>query len=193
MQKQFILLVTVLGVFTMLLGCNESQRESKRHRLNTTPFVEKTKEFLQQHPGRYNDEVFFVADLEQPKQSARFSVISLKTGDILAASHVLNGRQDEQGRVIYSNVPESYTSSRGFAKVSERYMGQFGKAFKLDGLEATNSNMRRRAIVLHAYPGVGASASFNSQGCPTVSPSFLEELDEYYIKPSRKPILLLTP
>jgi hypothetical protein len=193
MQKQFTLLVAVLGFFSMLSGCDQSGSESESRRLYIAPFVERTKEFLRQHPGRYNDEVVFVADLEQPRRSARFSVVSLITGDILAASQVLNGRQNEQGRVIYSNVPESHTSSRGFAKISERYTGRFGKAFRLDGLEESNSNMRRRAIVLHSYRGVNSVVNFNSDGCPTVNPRFLEVLDEYYIKPSRKPILLLTP
>jgi hypothetical protein len=191
MQKTLNRLTILL--ILLLSGCDQGQPAAEAPHLYTAPFVQRTRLFLQQHPGLYNDEVVFVADLEKPRQSTRFSVISLDTGDILAAGYVLNGRQDAQGRVMYSNVPESYTSTRGFAKVSERYTGRFGKAFRLDGLEETNSNMRRRAIVLHAYPGVGATVSFNSQGCPTVSPSFLEVLDEYYIKPSCKPILLLTP
>jgi hypothetical protein len=191
MQKTLNRLTLILAV--LLSGCDQDQPSVENPHLYTAPFVERTRLFLRQHPSLYNDQVVFVVDLEKPRQSARFSVISLVTGDILAAGYVLNGRQDEQGRVIYSNVPESYTSSRGFAKISERYTGQFGKAFRLDGLEDTNSNMRRRAIVLHAYPGVDATTRFNSQGCPTVSPSFLEVLDEHYMIASLKPILLLTP
>lgn len=145
--------------------------------------------------SEYNQSIAFYADLTLPANQYRFFVLDFQERKVLEKGLCLNGREDDQGNVIYSNTPDSNCSSRGIAKVSYRYNGSFGKAYKLVGLEESNSNMFRRAIVLHAWSGVPDAPveyePIQSQGCPTVNPAFLEILSGY-IDSSSKPILLYT-
>lgn len=144
-------------------------------------------------PG-FNQTVGFYADLQRDEGEYRFFVVDLRKGVILEQGLVLHGKEDAEGKPQYSNTPGSNCSSRGLAKVSSRYTGRFGKSYRLVGLEKTNSNMLRRAVVLHSWKGVpDVPIPFypmvNSQGCPTVSPGFLKTLSKY-IEGSRDPILL---
>ncbi|AKQ47720.1 hypothetical protein TH63_13635 [Rufibacter radiotolerans] len=145
--------------------------------------------------SKYNQDVAFYADLTLPANEYRFFVLDLKEGKVLDKGLCLNGREDNEGNVIYSNTPDSNCSSKGVAEISYRYNGSFGKAYKLRGLEESNNNMFRRAIVLHAWSGVPdepvKEEPIQSQGCPTVNPAFLEKLSGY-IDNSNKPILLYT-
>ena len=73
-------------------------------------------------------------------------------------------------------------------------MGKFGLAYKLYGLDSTNSKAFERFVVLHAHSCVpneeiDPEPLCQSWGCPTVSPEFLQELKKY-IDASEKPILL---
>jgi len=50
----------------------------------------------------------------------------------------------------FSNVQGSLCSSEGIYRCSEKYTSfKFGKAMRLDGLDSSNSNARKRAIVFH--------------------------------------------
>lgn len=142
--------------------------------------------------SRYNNQIAFYADLQQHSGRYRFFVLDLVEKKILHQGIVLNGREQD-GQPIYSNVPGSQCSSRGLAKVGYSYHGRFGKAYKLIGLDATNSNMMARAVVLHSWRGVpNMQVPFrlpNSEGCPTVSTKFMKVL-ERIIDRSDKPILL---
>lgn len=96
---------------------------------------------------------------------------------------------------VFSNTPNSWCSSMGKYRIANKYQGRFGTAFKLIGLDSTNSNAYVRAIVLHAYMCVPDEEIFpqticNSQGCPMVSVNFLQTL-ELEIQQSKKPLLLL--
>lgn len=142
--------------------------------------------------SRYNNQVAFYADLQQHSGRYRFFVLDLVHKKILHKGMVLNGKE-KNGQPVFSNVPGSQCSSRGLAKVGYSYHGRFGKAYKLIGLDATNSNMMARAVVLHSWRGVpNMQVPFrlpNSEGCPTVSRSFMKIL-ERYIDGSAKPVLL---
>lgn len=141
----------------------------------------------------FNQDVAFYVDLSRPSNQNRFFVLDLQHNRVLAQGLCCNGRTDAQGHVLYSNTYGSNCSSRGAAKVSYRYRGQFGKAYKLEGLEPGNSNLFTRAVVLHAHGCIPAEPQPGpicvSQGCPTVNPAFLETLAGY-IDPSAKPILM---
>lgn len=143
----------------------------------------------------YNQRVGFFLDLSRPSGQQRFFVVDLKRRKVLAAGLCCSGRTDAHGRVLYSNTPDSNCSSRGLAKVSYAYSGRFGRAYKLVGLQKTNSQIFKRFIVLHAHKCVPATAQqqplCRSQGCPTVNPAFLRTLSTY-IDHSAKPILLYT-
>jgi hypothetical protein len=81
----------------------------------------------------------------------------------------------------------------GKYKVGYSYNGRFGLAYKLYGLDKTNDKAFERFVVLHSHDCVPETEVKDdicqSDGCPTVSPGFLQ-----YLKPiinaSKKPVLL---
>lgn len=50
----------------------------------------------------------------------------------------------------FSNAPGSYATSRGAYETGDLYDGKYGRAMRLAGLDADNSNAEARAIVIHA-------------------------------------------
>jgi L,D-transpeptidase catalytic domain len=78
--------------------------------------------------------------------------------------------------------------------IGNGYRGRFGSAYKLYGLDSSNSNASKRAIVLHSYECVPEQEIYplpvcNSRGCPMVSSKFLQKLKSY-IESSDRPVLL---
>jgi hypothetical protein len=184
-----VLCAALVGTF--LAGCApENERIDEGDGLS----VARCRTALQPYSKQlFNRNVAFYVDLSRPSGQSRFFVLDLKHGQVLARGLCCNGRTDVQGNVQYSNTYGSSCSSHGVAKVSYRYRGQFGKAYKLEGLESSNSNMFARAVVLHAHSCIPAEPQPSpicvSEGCPTVNPAFLVTLAGY-IDHSAKPILL---
>ena len=138
----------------------------------------------------------FLIDMSQPSGRYRFFVYDFKKDSIVEKGLVAHGSCNTRylESAQFSNTPESGCSSLGKYKVSYSYKGQFGKAYKLKGLDATNSNAFKRFVVLHAYDCVPDREVYpqpicNSLGCPMVSYAFLDKLSSY-IDNSKKPILL---
>lgn len=143
----------------------------------------------------YNESVCFLIDMTLPSGQNRFFVYDMIKDTVQSSGLVTHGRCNEmwlEGR-NYSNVPGYGCSSLGKYKIGYSYNGTFGLAFKLYGLDKTNSNAFKRYVVLHAHECVPESEVQDeicqSDGCPTVSPNFLQELKPI-IKGSSKPILL---
>ena len=143
----------------------------------------------------YNESICFFIDMTLPSGQNRFFVFDVVKDSIQRSGLVTHGRCNEmwlQGRK-YSNVPGCGCSSLGKYKVGYSYNGTFGLAFKLYGLDKTNDNAFKRYVVLHSHECVPDTEVQDeicqSDGCPTVSPGFLQELNPI-IKQSSKPILL---
>jgi hypothetical protein len=84
---------------------------------------------------------------------------------------------------MLSNEDGSHLSSVGRALVAERYEGRYGVAYRLDGLEATNSNLRPRCVVLHGWEyttslPIYPLATVGSFGCPVLSRRMMRRVDE---------------
>ena len=143
----------------------------------------------------YNAQYCFMVDMSMPSGKKRFFVYNIKMDAIMRAGLVAQG----SGRTIstaipFSNSPNSLCTALGKYKIGGSYMGKFGLAFKLFGLDTTNDNAFARAVVLHANSCVPNEETAPipiclSWGCPTVAPAFLQELKEY-INDSEKPVLL---
>lgn len=77
----------------------------------------------------------------------------------------------------FSNTIGSLKSSLGAMRVGETYYGKHGLSLKLDGLEKQNSNVRKRAIVIHGASYAEASyikangRAGLSWGCPAIPQS----------------------
>jgi L,D-transpeptidase catalytic domain len=145
----------------------------------------------------FNTQVCFLVNLSLPSGSNRFFIYDLQKDSIQKSGLVTHGSgraAADDGKPVFSNTPNSLCSSLGKYKVGNSYYGQFGLAFKLFGLEKTNSKAFERAIVLHSHECVPDAETepyviCESWGCPTVSPPFLNNLKSI-INSSNKPVLL---
>jgi hypothetical protein len=125
----------------------------------------------------------------------RFFVYDLTKDTVINSGLVTHGNCDQywlQGRK-YGNEIGCGCTSLGKYKIGNAYQGRFGTAFKLYGLDSSNSNAFKRYIVLHSHPCVPENETeenvCQSNGCPMVSPNFLKQL-EPLIKNAKKPVLL---
>ncbi|MFT4522027.1 MAG: hypothetical protein ACI8ZN_000966 [Bacteroidia bacterium] len=143
----------------------------------------------------FNTSVALLCDLQIRSGSRRFFVVDLNKNSILLAGMVTHGHCQEylSNTIRFSNTSGSNCSSLGHFKIGGKYSGRFGTAYKLHGLDTTNSNAFNRFIVLHAHSCVpdyeNVFGICKSEGCPTVSPYFLKQL-EPIIDGSNTPILL---
>jgi len=143
-----------------------------------------------------SEQVCFIADMRIPSGKERFFVYDLKQDSILKKGLVAHGSCNKLylDDAQFSNTPDCGCSSFGKYKIGYQYKGRFGDAFKLHGLDSSNSNAYKRFIVLHAHECVPDSASHpqpicNSLGCPTVSVNMLTYLKQQ-VKVNKKPVML---
>lgn len=187
-----ILCVFVLYVLIFLNGCT-STPISRKPNLSQDKIDAYIKKVMPLLKDKYNQKIILYVDLTKPSGEYRFFIIDIKKSKILDAGLTCNGVTDKDGNTIYSNRPGSNASSKGLYKIGYSYKGSFGKAYKLHGLSTTNSNAFARAVVLHSYVWMPrwpiGFKLFESQGCPTVHPDFLNTISKH-INESPKPLLL---
>ncbi len=143
----------------------------------------------------YNTTICFLVDMSLPSGQNRFFVYNLKKDTLQNAALVTHGRCNQywlEGRK-YGNTVGCGCTSLGKYKIGKPYQGRFGLAYKLYGLEKTNNKAFERFVVLHAHECVPETEVKDeicqSDGCPTVSPGFLQQLKPMIDK-SDKPVLL---
>jgi hypothetical protein len=152
------------------------------------------KQFCEQH--KYNNTVFFLVDMKIHSGKKRFFAINMQNDSIVNSGLVAHGVCGIffSATAGFSNAPGFGCSSLGKYKIGNKYKGRFGTAYKLYGLDSTNSNAFKRNVVLHSYYEVPDNEIYpahvcNSQGCPMVSATFLKTL-AHIIDTSKKPVLL---
>lgn len=145
---------------------------------------------------KLNANVSFLINMAQPSGQKRFYIYDLQKERILDSGLVAHGSGNQLFAELpaFGNVNGSGLSSLGKYKVGMKYPGRFGTAYRLHGLEVTNSNAFTRAIVLHSFSCVPSKETFpnpicNSLGCPMVSEQFMQTLIAILEKES-KPVLL---
>ena len=142
---------------------------------------------------------FAVVDFSKPSYIKRMAVIDLVSGEE-SFYRVAHGKNSgELYATRFSNTLGSGMSSPGLYRVLDAYIGDHGKAVRLEGLDpAVNDSAFSRDIVLHSADYVSMSyiilnlVTFNgprigrSNGCFVVSP---DNIDEMVQKLSRKGLL----
>ena len=149
--------------------------------------------------GNYNKNIAFMIDYSIHSGKNRFFIVDLKNDSIIKKELVCHG--DGKGKntsgipTVFSNRSETHCSSLGMAVMGERAYSGWGKNYKywIDGLEKTNSNMRKRIVVLHGWKGMPEDETYpnpiaTSWGCPTVSVDVLDKLD-VILKENKKVLL----
>lgn len=135
----------------------------------------------------YNRRIALFVDLSRHSGRRRFVVWDFESQRAILACPVSHGSGSKTSheRTAYarlSNEDGSHLSSLGRALVAERYEGRYGIAYRLDGLDASNSNLRPRCVVLHgwehttSYP-IWPRATVGSFGCPVLSRRRMAEVD----------------
>lgn len=135
---------------------------------------------------KYNSKIAFLVDMKIKSGKNRFFVYDLENNQIIDQGLVAHGSGSETGIkgdiLQFSNVPNSNCTSLGRYSVEKSYNGVFGKAFRLAGLDESNSNAFKRAIVLHKYKEVPYDEQgyyiINSHGCPMVNEVFFKRLEK---------------
>lgn len=159
-----------------------SAEELKERRVNE--HIEKIKEFLKRNP-QYNSDLVFLVDMKIASGRNRFFVYDLKKNEISDQGLVAHGSGSETGiqnKLKFSNVSGSNATSLGKYSVGESYYGQFGKSYKLYGLDKSNSNALARYIVLHKFSKMPYEEQINpvcnSLGCPMVNEKYFARIEK---------------
>lgn len=134
---------------------------------------------------KYNAKIAFLVDMKVPSGKNRFFVYDLEKNEVIDQGLVAHGSGSEtgvKGMLRFSNTPNSNCTALGKYTIEKCYKGMFGKAYKLNGLEETNNNAFKRAIVLHHYSAVPYEEQnyyiSNSHGCPMVNEQFFKRIEK---------------
>jgi hypothetical protein len=204
-MKKKIFLLLLSSFFGVSFACMTKKEESIIIN-NSKPvysYEEKLKSeiteirsFLGKTP-KYNSDVIFLLDMKIESGRNRFFIYDLKHNKLLDKGLVGHGSGSETGiygKLKFSNTKNSNCSSLGKYAIGGSYSGRFGKAYKLYGLDETNSNAFDRNIVLHKYSDVPFEEQLNpicnSLGCPMVNEKFFKIIEKK-IDNSKKKIILV--
>lgn len=159
--------------------------------------LHKKAKILQQYAVKhgYNTHYAFLVDFSVFSGGKRFICYDLLHRRIQSSGLVAHGQGPDfrAEKVVFSNVPGSRCSSLGKYRIGGKYSGRFGTAYKLYGLDSSNSRAFDRFVVLHSHTCVPALAQqqgiCRSDGCPTLNPDYFAALQPL-IDTSSRPMLL---
>lgn len=117
-----------------------------------------------------------IINYKEHNSKERFFIVDMESGrvDRYLVAHGKNSDPNFDGYATkFSNTIDSKKTSLGFYLTAETYEGDHGYSLRLDGISSTNSNARKRAIVIHSAdyvsPGEKIGRSF---GCPAIEIRF---------------------
>ncbi|UPZ14646.1 murein L,D-transpeptidase catalytic domain-containing protein [Flavobacterium humidisoli] len=184
MKKLLILFLFILALFVGYLLLSDSKEigllssDDKRIEFQ----IADIKKLINKNP-QYNNKIAFFVDMKIPSGKNRFFVYDLKENKIIDKGLVAHGSGSEtgiKGKLRFSNVPNSLSTSLGKYYIGKHYYGKFGRAYKLYGLDITNSNAFKRDIVFHYYYDVPYKEKdgyiCNSFGCPMVNKKYFDRI-----------------
>jgi hypothetical protein len=194
MRILLVVLLISLSSFTNFRTTAENEILDEADFVRLTDHVNEVKSIC--NTGKYSNKIAFFVDMKIKSGKNRFFVYDLQNDRIIDQGLVANGSGSEtgiRGNLKFSNTPNSNCTSLGKYSIEKPYKGIFGKAFRLSGLDETNSNALSRAIVLHHYSAVPYDEQdyyiANSHGCPMVNEIFFKRLEKI-IESSNSKIML---
>lgn len=176
-----ILLAVIIGAYIFITNKKEiilSSETNKRleYQINQIKKVAAS-------DSKFNQNIAFLIDMKIRSGKNRFFVYDLKENKIVDQGLVAHGSGSEtgtKGKLKFSNIPNSLSTSLGNYYIGNHYQGKFGKAYKLYGLDQTNNNAFKRDIVFHYYYDVPYKEKdgyiCNSYGCPMVNKKYFEKI-----------------
>lgn len=204
--------ISVLLVVVFSFSCHSAEEHSplKSHRVenskdkiqNSTfnPF-DKLQAFKQIIKKKnLNIQYVFVVDYSLHSGKKRMYLVDILKHKIVRKMMVAHGAKSETKigyATDFSNVVESNKSSLGYAIVQGRAYSRWGIHVKywLDGISKTNSNMRKRVMVLHSYRFVPSFETYplpivTSLGCVMLSKKDMRFIDKLIKKQHNKRVLM---
>lgn len=200
MKQQLIIPILLVFIFVLASSfviCIKNNKKALKPAVlgELQTEINATKSFIDKNP-KYNNQIGFFIDMKIHSGKNRFFIYNFKTKKVIDKGLVAHGsgsETDTLGKLIFLNINNSYATSLGKYAIGHSYMGSFGKAYKLYGLDTTNSNAYSRNIVLHKFANVPFEEQddyiCNSLGCPMVNEIFYSKLEKI-IDQSKKSILL---
>ncbi len=104
-------------------------------------------------PLIHHRDVVAIADFGRPSWQPRLHLADMTSGAVtsLLVAHGCGSDLDFSGWLAdFSNAPGSQASSAGAFRTTDLYRGAHGRSMRLEGLDPSNSNARRRDVVIHA-------------------------------------------
>lgn len=186
--KCFFLLIAVL----LLGSCSHSKEKQYSEEIKVLQSWAERK--------NANKRYFFLVDFSIHSGKKRMFLYDVNKGEIIRSYMVSHGKgnaEKNHAPITFSNKPGSLCSSLGVAMIRERAYSNWGTHVKywLDGLESTNSNMRKRIVVIHSYGRVSNDETYplpliKSEGCLMVSNQAMEEIDKFIQSQKNKRVLV---
>lgn len=195
--------IAVLSVFGIALLCNFYLKETSTD-IETPKYVvdktlskaEEIKSFLKNN-SKYNKDVFFLLDMRISSNKYRFFVFDTKKNKVRDSGLVAHGSgsETETDELQFSNTDGSLMTSLGKYSIGNSYNGTFGKAYKMHGLDATNSNAFLRNIVLHAHSKMPYKEQMYpimlSWGCPMLNEKFYLRIQDILDKSDKNVLMYI--
>ncbi len=100
-----------------------------------------------------HQDVVAIADFGRPSWQPRLHLADMASGAVTSVlvAHGCGSDLDFSGWLgAFSNEPGSQASSAGAFSTTGFYAGAHGRSLRLEGLDPSNSNARRRDVVIHA-------------------------------------------
>lgn len=159
-------------------------------KLDYSLYFQEAKEYCKKN--NLNQNVFILIDLGVHSGLKRFFIYDFKINvvrDSCMVSHGCGdapwGQTSSKQNAPISNVPDSHCSSIGKYLIKSRGVSQWGIKinYLLEGMETSNSNAKRRSIVLHSWEAISNAEVFpegtaEGWGCPAVSNEDMKMIDE---------------
>ncbi|WP_064971797.1 murein L,D-transpeptidase catalytic domain-containing protein [Aurantiacibacter marinus] len=126
-----------------------------------------------------------IADFGLHSSQPRFHLVNLEAATVksVLVTHGSGSDPEHDGWLNgFSNLENSWATSRGAYATWEWYEGRYGTSVRLGGLDADNSNALMRAIVLHSANYASAAhverwgRLGRSNGCPAFGPEVFPEI-----------------
>lgn len=123
-----------------------------------------------------NANFWAVVDYSKPRTEKRLFIFDLKNKTVSSYQVAHGKKSGDLYATDFSNEVGSNKSCLGIFKTGSTYIGANGRSLYLDGLESTNSNTRKRYIVIHQSEYVTDDVAGRSLGCFVVSPKYSTEV-----------------
>lgn len=200
MKNKIILVLTILG-FVYLYNFYHTTNIKDNKKLvsiseRTFNKANEIKTFLKKNT-KYNKDVIFLLDMKIPSNKYRFFVFDIKKNTVTDFGLVAHGSgsKTKTDELKFSNTDGSLMTSLGKYYIGNSYNGTFGKAYKMYGLDTSNSYAFARNIVLHSHKKMPYNEQKSpivlSWGCPMLNNKFYLRIQNILDKSDKKILLYI--